>query len=306
LFIFHFIEIKKKNEKYKNVLNNKKMSDNVFLSKFKVDKHKKYVYVGKKAYEIIKVLTEGASGDSLIKIKDKGKTYIIKLSKNMNNFNNEIYFGMLLYTMFKNKNPIVKIFDYGFSCLYDSNLYFYYIMEDLSTDYEEYDKFVMKYCLKTLLSETDLYAIRSVFKNIFYAIKIFKLKGINHCDLHTYNIFVNEKDYSIKIIDFGLANKTKCKVSRTTTTKIINTFKKCKRNSIKMYGDILVENVTNKSLDSDLSMLITLTSLFFYNKEKSKQFQTLEQISENINTNNGNKKKLLDEFDVTLKNILCK
>lgn len=233
-------------------------------------------------FTVLKDFSGGKSGDKVMLVLDQGDEKVMKLSTKKSNIYGEASTTLFASSLFDgyDHNPIVDVYGYGMA-RYEGKMYYYYLMQKLGHPYVELDKIIRETCaaLTSHSSSEDVREamnnIREIYYNIFQVIKVLKLNHLSHCDLHTKNIFV-DNNLKIKIIDFGLATILNCKKKREETGAILDTYKKCIENisflsrqkiTLQLYlklikGEILKSN----DIDSDISMFITIVSIFFRNE----------------------------------------
>jgi serine/threonine protein kinase len=241
----------------------------------------------------LKILCDGGSGDLLYVIKNLNHDYrVIKISSSSHLLEEYQYIELISKLYVNQINPIVKIYEKGKLRL-DKKFYYYYIMENLDEPkYIILDKFIQNHYKISELSVLQKKMVYTIFKNIIHAVSIFKKAGYSHCDLHTQNIFIDTETFDIKIIDFGLAKEGSCEQGRKTTSKIIDTYIKC-RKSTEFHKLMLLWN--SDYIDSDLAMIGTILCIFF--DKCHEEFQILEYISKMINTQLNNRAEhILDKM----------
>jgi serine/threonine protein kinase len=258
-------------------------------------------------YRVAGKLKGGKSGDLILRViplkKKKEHYYILKASLNSASMEKEIHNTQNVAKLFKTRNnPIVKIRDAG-QMRFKERKYYFYLMDDLSTSARLLRDIILDYCK----SPKDDF-LKSVFMNLFDVIAVLKRNSWSHCDLHTENIFV-QTNGNIKIIDLNWASQSTCMKARKVTSTIVRDYLKCKGSlsAVKLYLDLLAQEVKKLNVDSDLSMFISILSILYLNNDNVKLFLYLEHLSKEINQTQHTSKKLdkfLNHFKLVLGLIL--
>lgn len=266
-------------------------------------------YLAKK----IKEFKGGKSGDSVIMIEIEDRNYVLKVFTEgdrekmiMNAKEIEIHNDVL--EIFKKDYqeqhyiPCPLIYSYGYmkevefenESKNDGYLR-YVIMELISPTYELYD-FIKQECTKTqVLYKLNL---KSIILEIFYFIGNLIMNGISHCDLHMKNILiiphenytlsfgeitnkdikVEAKEYSIKVIDFGLSEDkdVPCSKIRRTSASLSEMSKVCGGPS-NLWLIVLGELKLLRGSMTDINFLYKIIGIFSM-VDKSLSYIDIEQI----------------------------
>jgi hypothetical protein len=222
-------------------------------------------------FQILKQFTAGKSKDIVLQALMNRKQVIVKLSKNIESLKYEASSTNNISKLYKDSeyNPIVQILASGKKAEYKGKTYAYYVMEDLSSEYETLHDVIHRNCLLKRWVDD----IPTIFKNLFEVLIILKLNLMSHCDLHTENIFVHRVTKTIKIIDWNMTSRL-CKKKRQLTAVILKEYIYCKSTRVLFqFKNFLKQILSRKGIDSDIFMFIKILGLFYYNEG---QFQALK------------------------------
>lgn len=260
----------------------------------------KFLMSDGKEYEVKKVkeFRGGKSGDTVLMIEIQGSSYVLKVfsegdREKMVINAREIDIHKDVIDIFKKDYeeqkylPCPLMYCYGYmkeveynKDIKDDGYLRYVIMELISPTYELYD-FVKEKCTQNpVLYSLDL---KSIVLQIFYFIGNLILNGISHCDLHMKNILIlpnanyvlsfgkitdrdvniDTKDYSIKVIDFGLSEErgVSCSKIRRTSASLNELLKLCGGPS-NLWILVLGELRVLKGSSSDLNFLYKIIHIF--------------------------------------------
>lgn len=256
-------------------------------------------------YSVLHRFTSGKSRDIVLRVERNSKTFIFKLGLDELSIKREIDLTYNTYNVFKkykHKNPVVRIICSGSEALFQGQWYHYYIMEDLSVEYETMHEIIERNCkLEKWVDDIPV-----IMRNLFNVIAIMKTHFISHCDLHTQNILVHRTNKQIKIIDLNMSARI-CTKKRMITATILKEYVDC-RNSlvIRQLKNFLKQLLIDLPIDSDVFMFIKILGLFYYDEEK---FQILKLIQSQlyqttVSGDEKNMKLILSAFKNILKLIL--
>ena len=256
--------INKNNSPTKEYLNN----TNIEFSKYKHNLYKSIEYKElKEKYKIINI-KRGKSSSYVKLMHNKNEKYVLKYNKINNRFKNEIFINIDISINLGSK-ICPKIIQYG------------YLKKGIFKYYYYIQKYIDGYLIKDLYQSNiikNIVTLKKLYINLIrkYA-EINKKIGFIHLDIKGDNIIYDNKNKSLKLIDFGVSKSKKHKYSLSTKLKknIENPFKKYIypiKNIQRTSFNYTVKNVTlmrneaYKSLNKlDLSIIDLTNFIKLYN-----------------------------------------